>query len=140
MSEKMPKWILLPVEFKGIWYSPTYGGFNIYLRDRFNPELAPDRLKAELRKYYPDLAEKMKEHQFANPKWMSKEEFEQKYGKIEAIVVDEEAWNSDSYYYYDSLFFFTEHYVVILKEYDGYESFLAVPRDWKKLIENEKHE
>ena len=44
----MVKWILLPVEFKGIWYSPCFGGFNITLKDRFNPEFPPDRLYEEL--------------------------------------------------------------------------------------------
>jgi hypothetical protein len=138
MSENMSKWILLPVEFKGIWYNQAHGGLNIYLRDRFNPELAPDRLKIELRKYYPDLAEKLKEHEFANPKWMSKEEFEEQFGKVEAIVVNEEIWNSDRYVgYYNSLIFYTEHYIVFLKEYDGFESFSSIPRDWRKLISNE---
>ena len=47
---KTRRWIPLPIEFKGIWYSQAYGGFNIYLRERFEPKLAPDRLLEQLRK------------------------------------------------------------------------------------------
>jgi hypothetical protein len=138
MSGETSRWILLPVEFEGIWYSPKYGGFHIYLRDRFNPELPPDRLQKDLEKYYPNLARIHREHDAAEPTWLSKEDFEKEFGKIEAIVVDEEMWNSDIYSgYYNSLFFFTEHYVVVLREYDGYEYFLKVPRDWRILISNE---
>jgi hypothetical protein len=137
MSGKTSRWILLPVEFKGIWISPEYGGFHIYLRDRFNPVLAPDRLREYMRKHSPHLVFG-KDHESAKPTWVSKEEFEKDFGKIEAIVVDEEVWNSDRYdNYYNSFFIFTEDYVVMLREYDGYEYFDYVPRDWKKLIENE---
>jgi len=130
------KWILLPVEFKGIWYSPKqYGGFHVFLRDRFNPELPPDRLREDLKKDYPDIAEKRKDHESANPTWMSREQFEKLFGKIEAVVVDAEMWNSNEYDIpTKELIFYTEQYIVVLREYDGYEYFLGVPRDWKALL------
>jgi hypothetical protein len=54
-------------------------------------------------------------------------------------IIDEEVWNSNEYdNYYDSFFFFTETHVIILREYDGYEYFVKVPRDWKKLISSEE--
>jgi hypothetical protein len=136
----MVKWILLPVEFKGIWFSPRHGGFRVYLRDRFNPAYPPDRLRADMMKDYPDLAPK-KDHDAANPLWMSREVFEKLFGKVEAVIVDEEAWNSDEYDIPTrSLIFYTEHYVVVLREYDGYEYFLGVPRDWRKMLEIKESE
>ena len=42
-------WIKLPVPFVGIWYSPSFGGFNIYLKDGFAVKLAPDRLNERMK-------------------------------------------------------------------------------------------
>jgi len=129
------KWIPLPVEFKGIWYSPSFGGFDVYLRDRFDPRYPPDRLMERLRKSHPELARE--DHDCAEPTWVSKEEFEAEFGRVEAVLVSEEAWNSDDLLTpdEDDLLIFTEKYVVTLDEYDGYESFRALPRDWRGLLE-----
>jgi len=129
-------WIKLPVEFKGIWYSPAYGGFHIYLRDRFNPEYPPDRLREKLGSdaIFPP-------HFGADPRWISKEKFEKLFGKVEMIVVLAEDWYSDNYDTpEDNLIIYTEKYIVTLTEYDGYESFSKVPRDWRFLlvVENAK--
>jgi len=124
-------WIKLPVEFKGIWYSPTYGGFSVYLRDRFNPEFPPDRLYEETKDKPPFLPP----HFGAEPTWISKEEFEKEFGKIEVILVWSEDWYSNNHYPpTDSLIIYTEKYIVTLVEYDGNESFYAVPRDWRMLL------
>lgn len=130
------RWILLPVEFKGIWYNTDYGGFHIYLKDRFKLKLAPDRLREELRKDgIIDLVIDKADHSSATPRWLTREEFEKQFGKIEAIIVDEEVWNSNRYDgYYDSYYFFTADKVIAMREYDGMEYFIAVPRDWKKMI------
>ena len=133
-------WIVLPVEFKGIWYSPSYGGFSVYLRDRFSPDYPPDRLNEELKKAGRwELVRK--DHKYANPKWMSKEELEEKYGKIEVILVNKEKWESDDHYppNENNLLIFTDKYVVTMGEYDGLEYFIALPRDYKKLIDVEKY-
>jgi hypothetical protein len=130
-SFKEKGWIKLPVEFMGIWYSPTYGGFSVYLRDRFNPEFPPDRLHEELGRdaFLPP-------HYGAKPTWVSKEEFEKEFGKVEIILVWSEDWYSNNHYPpTDSLIIYTEKYIVTLTEYDGNESFYAVPRDWRLLLD-----
>jgi len=44
-------------------------------------------------------------------------------------------WNSNEYDIpTKELIFYTEQYIVVLREYDGYEYFLGVPRDWKALL------
>jgi len=129
------RWIKLPVEFKGIWYSPCHGGFGVYLRDRFNPAFPPDRLNEELRKTDPRLAGR--DHDCAKPTWVSKEEFEREFGRVEAVLVSQEKWGSDdlSVPSEADLLIFTDRYVVALDEYDGYEAFKALPRDWRRLLE-----
>jgi hypothetical protein len=111
-------WIPLPVEFKGIWYSPDYGGFNILLKHRFNPSRPPGK------------------HEFAKPTWMSREEFEERFGRVEVILVNGETWNSDDEYTPDEkdLLIFTDQYVVTMDEYDGWERFVALPRNYRKLL------
>ena len=133
MNEK--KWIPLPVEFKGIWYSPTYGGFEVYLRDRFNLSHPPDRLNEALKKD-KSLKFQREDHQYAEPTWLSKEELEKELGKIEAILVNEETWFSDNYQTpdKDDMLIFTVDYVVTMNEYDGNEYFIVLPRDYKKLL------
>jgi hypothetical protein len=114
-------WIPLPVEFKGIWYSPEFGGFHISLRDRFNPSYPPAM------------------HKYAKPTWMSREKFEEKYGKVEIILVNMETWNSNDDFTPDEkdLLIFTDQYVVTMDEYDGWEGFIALPRDYRKLLRGE---
>jgi hypothetical protein len=133
----MGKWILLPVMFKGIWYSPKFGGFNVALRNRFNPELPPDRLYELLKETHPEIAMYKKPHDCAEPKWKSKEEFEAKYGKVEAIFVNEETWNNLKFFGTpdeDDLLIFTDKYVIAMDEYDGLEYFTALPRDYRQLL------
>jgi hypothetical protein len=142
----MGKWIPLPVKFKGIWYSPMVGCFNITLKDRFNPDFPPDRLYEELIKDkssgHPWIVLKYrKPHEYAEPLWMSKRRFEEKYGKVEAILVDEEKWDDEEWYYTPDegvLLIFTDKYVVAMKNHEGFESFIALPRDYKQLLEGEK--
>jgi hypothetical protein len=131
----MMGWILLPVEFKGIWYNAEYGGFSVYVRDRFNVEYPPDRLNVALIMEAKDYDEsKHPDHKFAKPTWMSKERFERKFGRVEAVVVDEDEWKGRACLL-EHILIFTDKYVVTLVEYDGLESFLALPRDWRKLID-----
>jgi hypothetical protein len=127
-------WMELPVKFHGIWYSPDFGGFNVFLRDRFNPEYPPDRLLEALRKRGEQP--RRREHEYANPTWVSREEFEQCYGRVEKVLVNKATWESDDYDTPDEgdLLIFTEDYVVTLTEYDGYESFIVLPRSYEKLL------
>jgi hypothetical protein len=129
------KWIKLPVEFLGIWYSPEFGGFNIYLRDRFNPAFPPDRLNEWFKRNDPRFVRK--DHEGAEPIWLTREGFEHVYGKVEAILVNEETWNSARFTTptNEDLLFFTPEYVVTMTEYDGAEAFLSLPRDWRRLLE-----
>ena len=135
MNEEV-EWIELPVKFKGIWYSPDYGGFEIYLSDRFNPSFPPDRLVEALKKHEDKHPFVNKEHEHASPTWMSKQEFEKEFGKVEKILVNKKAWSSDSLITPDDkhLLIFTKDNVVTMGEYDGYEYFVALPRNWKKLL------
>jgi hypothetical protein len=126
----MVEWIPLPVEFKGIWFSPQYGGFNIYLSDRFNPDYPPDRERElMLRSGFDQDQIPDRDHIFASPKWMSKEEFENKFGKVEKILVNKETWESNrsNTPKENDLLIITEKYIVIMDEYDGYESFRTIP-------------
>jgi tRNA A37 methylthiotransferase MiaB len=119
----MGKWIPLPVEFKGIWYNSAYGGWDAILRERFDPNLPPERVNRFL----------------SNPKWVSKEEFEKRYGKVEMVIVDDDRWNSSNYGTPSEkeMVIFTEKYAIVLTEYDGLESFIAVPRDYRKVLGEE---
>lgn len=139
MASREIEWIELPVKFKGIWYSPDWGGFNIFLRDRFDTRYPPDRLKEKFDKRHEKYP--YKEHEHAKPTWFSKEEFELAYGKVEKIVVNKETWFSDDFYHtpYDKdMLIFTEKFVVCMEEYDGFEGFVALPRDWKWLLRSKK--
>jgi hypothetical protein len=129
-------WIELPVEFRGMWYNPEFGGFSVFLKDRFNPDNPPDRLLEALRKYGETEFPQKREHEYANPTWISRERFEQRYGRVEKVLVNKETWESDNYSTPDErdLLIFTEDYVVTLTEYDGYESFIALPRSYEKLL------
>jgi hypothetical protein len=132
------KWILLPVEFRGIWYNPRFGSFDVYLRDRFNTTLPPDRLNEHLKRFHPELCRR--EHDHAEPTWVSKEEFEEEFGRVEAVLVNQERWNSNDLFTPDEedLLIFTERYVITLDEYDGCERFKALPRDWRPLLKVKK--
>jgi hypothetical protein len=136
----MTEWIPLPVEFKGIWFSPKYGGFSIYLSDRFNPCYPPDRLRELMIRrgiYRGKIMDR--DHVFASPRWMSREEFESKFGKVEKILVYKETWGSDRFNTPKEidLLIITEKYIVIMDEYDGYEYFRAIP-NFKFLNEQVK--
>jgi hypothetical protein len=130
----------LPVEFKGIWYSPCFGGFEISLSDRFNPQFPPDRLHEQLMKTHPEMVEYKKPHDCAEPTWASREEFEKKYGKVEMVIVDEERWKDEEWFLTpneNALLIFTDKYVVTIRDYDGAEYFIAMPRDYKQLLKGE---
>ena len=135
MREKV-EWIELPVKFLGIWYSPDWGGFHTYLKDRFYPSLPPDRLMEDLARHGEKHPIVDKEHKFAKPTWINKKGFEKEFGKIEKILVNKEMWNGDFYSTpdSDSLLIFTKDNVVTMGEYDGYEYFTSLPRSWKKLL------
>jgi hypothetical protein len=133
----MGKWIPLPVEFKGIWYNTRSGDFFVRLSDRFNPQLPPDRFHELLMKENPELAKDREPHEGAKPHWESRESFEEKYGRVEAILVDEWAWNNEKWMYTPNeyvLLIFTNKYVITMREYDGVEYFIALPRDYKELL------
>ena len=126
----MGKWIKLPVEFKGIWISPQYGGFHVTLRDRFNPEYPPDRLYESFEKKGEYLL--IRRHAHAKPTWITRKVFEEEFGKVELVLVDKEKWNDLDWYHTPGnreLLIYTEKYVVSLAEYDGWEEFIALPRN-----------
>jgi hypothetical protein len=125
----------LPVEFQGIWISKQFGGFHPPLIERFKPEMPRDLLYEKMKQQYPDMAKKP--HEYANPKWISKEEFEKKYGKVEAVYVAPNPtafelgrakveWNN---YFLEQILIWTDKFVVTLEEYDGAEYFTALPRN-----------
>jgi hypothetical protein len=135
----MGKWISLPVEFKGIWYSPCFGGFEISLSDRFNPQFPPDRLRERLKKTFPEFLRHGKPHVYAEPHWMTREEFESMYGKVEMILVDKDKWREEweCRLSEENMLIFTDKYVVTIRDYDGAEYFIAMPRDYKQLLKGE---
>ena len=124
------EWIELPVKFRGIWYSPTWGGFDITLRDRFRPRRPPDRLLETLKRSGRPIIERGP-HQYANPTWVSRKEIEKKFGRVIAVVVNKSLWENKSFFDTanpESLLIFTTRYVICLEEYDGMEYFIALPR------------
>ena len=126
----MVEWVLLPVEFKGIWFNSSYGGFSVYLKDRFNPDYPPDRLReAILKRGLKSIIDET--HKFASPKWMSKKEFEDKFGKVKKILVNKETWKSNNFDTpkEDDLLIITEDYIVVMDEYDGKEYFKTIEKN-----------
>ena len=113
MSEfKGIKWMLLPFEFKGIWLHAGFGDPFTTLARRFDPTT----LVGEAWVWYP------------------KEMFERLYGKIEAVLVNIDKWNELITYITPCVLFYTEECIVIVDDYDGFEKFIAVLRDYKKLM------
>jgi hypothetical protein len=72
------KWIHLPIEFNGIWINSDYGGWSVTFRERFDPNLSFEKVS-----------------RFSKPKWVSREELEERYGRVEMVIVDDEKWNSN---------------------------------------------
>jgi len=132
---RKPEWIELPVEFKGIWINAKFGGITIWLRDRFNPEYPPDRLR---QKFIEMKAEKIledyvRDHQYGEPYWITRELFEKAFGKVVKVYVNKDTWNSDYIHTpnENDLLIITEDYIVFLYEYDGLENFKAIPKIWE---------
>jgi hypothetical protein len=126
----------LPVEFKGIWYSPHFGGFSPNLLERFKEEYPNDWLdialcSEESQKYNEEhelRPYKSNPHKHAEPTWISKNEFEKEYGKIIYIelLVDKipEGYDDNR-----NFIIWTENNVIQLEEYDGLEYFTPMPRN-----------
>jgi hypothetical protein len=116
---------ILSTNFKGIWISPKYGGFNPKKIDRFKPELPADQLYENIIKKSGEFASPpTRPHQYAEPQWITKEEFEKEYGKVEYIRIKD----PNDYTIYD-IIIWTDKYVITLSEYDGYEYFVVLPRN-----------
>jgi hypothetical protein len=132
-----PEWIELPVEFKGMWVNAKFGGSGMFilLRDRFNPEPPPDRLRLKLIEMGKEEILKVynKDHQYANPAWIDREWFEKAFGKVLKIYVNKETWNSDFFITpnEDDLLIVTEDYIVFLWDHDHFEYFKAIPKVWE---------
>jgi len=124
------EWIELPMEFKGIWINGCYGGFNTYLRDRFNPEYPPDRRNEFFRKNDPQWVNDV-DHKYAEPVWVSREEIEKQCGKVIKVLVNKETWESDSIVDMDEneVKIITEKYIIFINEYDGLERLKGIRRE-----------
>jgi len=122
----------LPFKFQGIWINTDYGGFHPPLIERFKPEMPRDALYESLKEHSPELAEEP--HQHASPRWISKDEFEREYGKVEAVYVaprfpkirNKINWND---HLLEQILIWTDKYVVTLEESEGIEYFIALPRN-----------
>jgi len=98
----------LPVEFKGIWYSAAYGGYNPKLLDRFKLE------KPIIEGF-----------DISRPEWMTKDEFETNWGNVTYIEFSPDKDFEDE----GQVIIWTTTHVVTLQEYAGFEYFFGLPRN-----------
>ena len=129
----MTKWIPLPIEFRGIWINQCYGAFYVSLSDRFKRRRPPDRMLPLLKQADKHLKlPPRKPHEYAAPTWIPRRELEETYGKIEKVLVNEEMWKYDNSFSRpseDEILIYTREYVITVRDYDGFEYFIGLPRN-----------
>jgi len=104
----------MQVEFKGVWMGNVF--WNGGIQDMLNPNR--------------QFSQYILEHE--NPVWLSREEIENDWGKIEVVLVNKKAWEQnkfDTQPIGHDLLIFTKNYVLTIYDYDGGEYLIGLPRN-----------